>query len=154
MDDVGCFLLLLLIGVGAIALQIYKSNLIAAARKALSEAKAACEASLSELRRDPTNTQLRQRSLELGRHYSNLGRNKEGVAIFDEVALMNDITAAVGSTAVITSRSHADRPSEPLAATRPSSIEQRLERLSSLRDQGLITGEEYEARRGEILKEL
>jgi len=55
------------------------------------EAKKVYGASLTALKLDPTNAELRQVTLELGRKYSNLTRNGKGVALFDEVALMNDL---------------------------------------------------------------
>ena len=110
---------------------------------------AAYRASLMALRDDPTNSTLRQRTLELGRAYAHLTRNREGVAIFDEVALMNDITAAVGAASLISGMRNL--PPSPLQA---ASIEERLSRLATLRDQGLITAEEYASRRAAMLSEL
>src|SRR5215217_2106412 len=57
-------------------------------------ARDAYRSSLSRLKKNPTNAELRGQTLELGRKYSNLTRNRKGVTIFDEVALKNDIDAA------------------------------------------------------------
>lgn len=47
----------------------------------------------------------------------------------------------------------AQQPQQP-AGSEPDGIEQRLERLSDLHDKGLVTDEEYEKKRQEILDEL
>ena len=62
--------------------------------KALAQAWNAYQRSLSQLKSDSTNPDLKQQTLQLGRVCSNLSRNKRGVTVFDEVALMNDINAA------------------------------------------------------------
>lgn len=120
----------------------------AAAREleAQAEARAAYEQSLVELKSNPASADIRQRTLQLGRAYSNLTRSSQGVTLFDEVALMNDINAACGGVALAAK-------SEP-AAPAKASIEERLARLGELRVQGLIDEEEYSARRQKILDEV
>lgn len=129
----------------AIAVSVANSNAREKARKEY-------QSSLVALRSDPTNSQLRQRTLELGRIYSNHTRNKKGVTLFDEVALMNDITAAVGSATVIASQKGGHLHSA--VSESRSSIEERLARLEALRKGGHITDDEYSARRREILSEV
>ena len=102
--------------------------------------------SLNRLKSDPTNPNLRQRTLELGRVYSNLTRDKKGVTVFDEVALMNDINAACAGAAAI-SRSQARE-------TMKQTIEERLTRLTELRAKGLISDQEYSTRRQRILDDI
>ena len=65
-----------------------------AQQKAKTKARKAYQASLTLLKTDPRNADLRQQTLALGRAYSNLMRDKKGRTVFDEVALMNDINAA------------------------------------------------------------
>jgi hypothetical protein len=114
--------------------------------KALAKARAAYRLSLQRLKSHPTDADLRQRTLQLGRVYSNLTRNRRGVTVVDEVVLMNDISAAcAGGT--FSSRAN------PIAPV-PSSIEERLVRLSDLRSKGLIDDEEYHMRRQKILDEV
>jgi hypothetical protein len=97
------------------------------------------------LKSDPVNAELRQYALHLGRTYSNLTRNKKGVTVFDEVALMNDINAVcAGATSI--AKSHGDREA--------ISIEDRLTRLSELKSKGLISEQEYDSRRQGILDEV
>src|SRR5215207_1901244 len=62
--------------------------------KRLIEAKRAYQDSLSHLKEKPTDADLKQQTLALGRHYSNLTRDQKGITVFDEVALSNDINAA------------------------------------------------------------
>jgi hypothetical protein len=63
--------------------------------------------------------------------------------MFDEVALANDIQAACAAAS-----------SGSVTASGTLSIEQRLERLESMRQRTLISDQEYAAKRKEILSEL
>lgn len=114
--------------------------------EAQAEAKAAYEKSLIKLKSNPASADTRQRTLHLGRAYSSLTRSSQGVTVFDEVALMNDINAACGGVALAANSA----PAAPAKA----SIEERLARLGELRVQGLIEEEEYSARRLKILDEV
>jgi hypothetical protein len=113
---------------------------------ALAQARTAYQVSLSRLKSDPTNPDLRQNTLALGRIYSNLTRKKRGVTLFDEVALMNDINAACAG-ATHGSQNHAQ-------TSAAASIEERLSRLTDLRSKDLIDEEEYRLRRQQILDQL
>ena len=115
--------------------------------KAQAQAKASYEHSLTELKSDPGNADLRQRTLQLGRGYSSLTRNKKGVTVFDEVALMNDINAACAGASSVSNP-------EPAAPSPKGSIEERLSRLAELKVQGLIDEDEYKVRRQRILDEI
>ncbi len=72
---------------------IYQSNRRA---KATQQARDSYQHALQRLRSTPGNPHFKAQALQLGRAYSNLTRDKRGVAIFDEAALMNDIESAVG----------------------------------------------------------
>jgi hypothetical protein len=137
---IGAILIGLLVGLGK--------------NQAAQEAKKSYEASLTGLKSDPTNAELRQTTLEVGRKYSNLTRNGKGVALFDEVALMNDLNAVAGGTMAI---AQPPGPVTPRAATTPSdggSVEARLERLSRLKERGLIDDAEFQEKRASILGDL
>lgn len=113
----------------------------AARLKAASDAYADA---LRQLKANPTNADLRQRTLQLGRTYSNLTRNKQGVTIFDELALSNDINAACGGAATLVAHKQ----------TQTQSIESRLQQLAELKSRGLIREEEYATRRKQIIDEV
>ena len=119
----------------------------AQARKAqiLAEARATYHDFLTKLKADPTNSNLRETTLHFGREYSNLTRNNQGVTIFDEVALSNDINAACGGATKI---------AENKQIAQPQTIESRLQKLTELKNIGLISEEEYAARRQKILDEV
>lgn len=104
----------------------------------LADALAAYQASLAQLKSEPNNAELRQQALQLGRAYSNLTRNKEGVTLFDEVALKNDIDAACAGAVSVQGRS----------------VEERLAKLQQLLSSGHINKEEYARRRQSILDEV
>jgi hypothetical protein len=111
----------------------------------LAQAKQAYHASLGQLKQHPTDADLKERTLALGRVYSNLTRDEKGVTLFDEIALSNDINAAcAGAGAAV----HANK------GTAVVSPEERLTKLADLKSKGLITEEEYQERRGRVLSEV
>lgn len=120
-----------------------------AREKARERARDAYHNALHRLKRDPTNPDLRGETLSLGRAYANLMRDRRGVALFDEVALSNDINAACAAAAT----SRPQREASAIFAGMPS-IESRLTNLSDLRAAGLVDESEFAARRQEILREI
>jgi hypothetical protein len=110
----------------------------------LNVAKNAYFAALRSLKANPTNPDLRERTLELGRKYSNLTRNKSGVTVYDEVALSNDINAACAGAATLFGKTSASS----------ETIESRLQKLADLKSKGLIDEQEYSSRRTKILDEV
>ena len=54
--------------------------------RAIERARQAYHRSLSELKQEPANPDLKQRTLTLGRAYSSLTRDSKGRTLFDEVA--------------------------------------------------------------------
>jgi Short C-terminal domain len=139
MEGAGCWVVVIVVVVIVILV-------VVANRQALEKAKAAYHASLADLSADPTNTTLHQKTLELGRAYSNLTRNQKGVTLFDEVALMNDINAACGAKVSLADSTSPKRIPEP--------VEQRLQKLAQLKQSGLIDDQEYSAKRSRILDEI
>lgn len=112
-------------------------------QRQLQAALQAYQGSLAALKKRPTDADLKQRTLALGRAYSSLTRESKGVTVFDEVALSNDIGAAcAGATASV-----------PAAAPRQNP-EARLEQLAALRTRGLVDEDEYQAERRRILSEI
>ena len=111
-------------------------------RAHLDATKAAYEHNLARLKDDPTNSALKRRNLRHPRTYSNLTRNRKGVATYDEVALANDVNSACAAAPV------------PPSSAVTSSPAERLAKLLDLRVRGLITEEEYQAQRSRILSEL
>ena len=112
--------------------------------RALDRARDAYLRSLSELKQEPANPDLKHHTLALGRIYSTLARKSGARNVFDEVALMNDINAACVAA---TSGRHV---STNVSSAHPS-IEARLRTLVDPRDKGLVNLAEYEKRRSEIL---
>ena len=113
---------------------------------ALAEAEINYQNTLQNLKKDPTNANLKGVTLELGRIYSNLTRNETGVTIFDEIALMNDINAACAGAVVLPNPNH--------SITSHQTIEQRLNSLKELREKGIIEETEYNSKRQKILDEI
>ncbi|OOF84969.1 SHOCT domain-containing protein [Rodentibacter ratti] len=130
---------LIVIVVIVIALVIWMVN---SSLKSLDKAKKAYLESLEALKNNPTNAELKQQTLALGRVYSNLTRDSKGVTTVDEVALMNDINAACASAI------GQNNISQTL------SIEERLKKLNELFDKGLLTESEYNSRKQEIISSI
>lgn len=130
------WVIVVLLVIGSVILGVMKDRVIAEARQAYLK-------SLAALKDRPTDADLKQRTLALGRDYSNLTRDKKGNTLFDEVALMNDINAACAAATA-----HAGGSSAPAIAT---TAEERLRTLSDLKAKGLIDDAEFAQRRSEIL---
>ena len=112
---------------------------------AIEEAGASYQKTLEKLKANPTNANLRQEALNLGRYYFNLCRSLDGdggVTIYDETALMNDLNAvSTGSYA-------------PSNSSDSSDSEERLTKLADLWNKGLITENEYYEKRKKILDSM
>lgn len=135
--------------VGGVALFVFVIGAFAYAatqkRRAKARAEKAYRDTLELLKSHPSDPELRQTCLALGRAYSNLTRDKKGVTLFDEVALSNDISAACAAATAV----HASA-----TASIAPSLEVRLQKLLELKASNLISEEEYQARRTKILDEL
>ena len=113
-------------------------------RRAVSEdrAKLRYREALALLKAEPRNPDLRQQALARGRAYVAIARSDEGDPLFDEVTLMNDISAV-----------SAGAGSAPLAED-TTEVEAKLRTLSSLKDKGLISDSEFELRHSQILERI
>ncbi len=113
------------------------------------EAEKAYKASLLELSKSPGKSDLKLATVMLGRKYSELSRGKDGKTTFSEKALMNEVNIASSQAAAnsdpVASGAVEQSPSE-------SQIHQRLRNLNELRQQDLISEDEYQSRRAEIIQ--
>ena len=106
----------------------------------MEEAKKAYYRSLEKLINNPTNMNIRQEMLYLGRVYLKL----TNASVFNEMALMNDFNAATASVVEI-------KESEEYSN---DSIEARLQKLTRLMENGLLTEDEFQSKRKDILDEI
>jgi uncharacterized membrane protein len=113
------------------------------AERELQQAQSAYQNALKALKAKPNDPNLHEQALALGRAYSNLTRDRKGVTLYDEMAVMNDLNAATAGAAAA-----------PTATASTASVEERLKRLSELRTKGAITDQEFAQRRQKILDEL
>jgi len=98
--DFGTSILVITIAAGiGLALWAYAASAIAHDRKKR-ESWTRYQTSLRRLKADPTNASLRESALAFGRSYSQVTREEGKVALYDEVAIMNDIGAACAAAAV------------------------------------------------------
>ncbi len=114
-------------------------------RQAIQRALKDYEAALLELKRTPTDSDIRQITLEFGREYAKLLRDNKQATVFDEVALMNDLNAIGGGHVV--SDTLGKKPMD-------RGVEERLGTLEDLRSKKLISEEEYRKRREDILNQI
>jgi hypothetical protein len=101
---------------------------------------------LDSLKNDPVNPDIKQKTLQSGRDFAEITRQFQGtngVTLFDEVALMNDINAACAGATVSTSK-----------VAVADTVEARLAKLFELKVKSLITEEEHKIRRQKILDEI
>jgi 2-keto-3-deoxy-galactonokinase len=111
-------------------------------KQRLEVARQAYARALARLSEDPDDNARRLFALDCGQHYAALARQaagNRGVAIFDEVALQNDLTARLGKKVSI---AQSDSATDRLSL---------LERLSQLRIQGALTDEEFEREKQQLL---
>lgn len=131
---------LVFLGIGVVV--VIGFAMAIAQAKALIAAKAAYEAALAALSAEPHSNDRRIAALNAGRHYADLARKKagsNGVALFDEVAMQNDLTARLGSGA-----------SAPASGGREDRVT-KLTKLAELRDKGVLSPEEFEAEKRKLL---
>jgi len=94
---------------------------------------------LEQLRQDPPNNELREAALDHGRRYARLAPKA-----FGEIQMMNDLNAIQQQY----------QTSLLEAQSTKGDVKTRLANLESLYNQEVITKEEYETRRNQILSEL
>lgn len=145
----GCVAILVIALVIIIAVSIQKMLTQNELQKKLISAKNDYFRSIKALKSDPTNADLRQTTLSLGRKYSEVTRQiqngNKSVTIYDEMALMNDINAACAAA-------YSQVPMQTKPYVEP--IEERLNKLNKLKDSNLIDDQEYQERRRKILDEI
>ena len=107
------------------------------------------QAALTALRENPTNPSLHEQALTLGRIYSAATRDNKSVTLFDETALANDIravTANATQTAPVVHQTNTSTPAQ--------SIDERISALKKMRENDLLTDEEFEQKRKDILNSI
>lgn len=140
-------LVIIVLAIGGYILLVFMNR--RAFLQRLYAARDAYQAALAELKANPTNPDIKQKTLELGRIYSAVTRQNKTVTLFDEMALSNDINAATAAATV------AAPAAAPIAAAvdRPTA-EERLSKLNDLRLRGVISEAEYTEKRQKILDEM
>lgn len=115
----------------------------------------AYQQALLELRNNPSNPMLKQKALDAGRYSAGLNRGGH-VAIFDELAIKNEIDACAGQMPMPPLPAYQQPPAVlPQQLQRNQmSIDQRLGQLEDLKSRGLINQDEYSDRRKAILNNL
>jgi hypothetical protein len=116
---------------------------------ALIPQREAYQEALARLREDPTNPTLHEQALDLGRIYASSSRGNKSVTLFDETALANDIRAV---TANATQTAPVISQSATTATT--TSLESRINALKKMKENGLLSDEEFEQKRQEILDSI
>lgn len=143
MQDIQIWTCIGFFGFIVVALLVAQGNAATARTRALEAARGAYQEALAALKRAPTDPNLRQAALEAGRSYAGLSRASKGATIFDEIALKNDLDAATAGASAAA-----------VAAAPSASVADRLRQLDGLKAQGLVTEDEYQARRAKILESM
>jgi hypothetical protein len=102
--------------------------------------------SLETLKNNPSDANRKQKCLQLGRELADLSRRYQGISgvtIFDELALMNDINAACAASPSLSTKREISQ-----------TLEERLAKLSELKEKNLLNEREYNERRQKILDEI
>ncbi|MFN5928659.1 MAG: SHOCT domain-containing protein [Roseiflexaceae bacterium] len=115
----------------------------------LKQKREAYQTALSQLRADPTNPTLHEQALLRGRVYAASTRENKSVTLFDETALANDIRAV---TANATQTAPVVSQSATTATT--ASLESRINALKKMKESGLLSDEEFEQKRKDILDSI
>lgn len=107
--------------------------------------------SLQALKSNPTSPDAHQRTLSLGREYASVAREGGRVTIFDETALANDIRA---TTANASQSQKVFESPLPNLSTPATSLKERISALTLMKESGLLSDEEYDRKRREILDQI
>lgn len=141
MSGTGICVLVALIALIAVIYAIARTNDQKA--QTINRAHATYQQALADLRANPGSTQIREGVLAYGRQYANIARQNGQRTIFDEMALANDLASIPVPVSVATA-----------TAAPATNAEERLRQLTRLRDQALISADEYEKRRQQIINEV
>ena len=113
----------------------------------IEQAKKKYQTDLNLLRKTPTDASQRQKTLMSGREYARLLREDKKETIFDEIALMNDLNAIAGGQVETEAKPRVEVKEE-------KSIEERLRILEDLKSKELLSEEEYQQRKSDILGQI
>jgi hypothetical protein len=143
----GVFVLVLI--VAAISAFFFAQEAEKQKTKELLDAANAYKCSLEILKSKPADPNLKEHTLRRGREYASITRKYKGtigVTIYDEVAIGNDISAPCAAAAI--------KPESKHAESSIQSVGDSLEKLMWLYDQKLISEQEYNEKRKELLQKI
>lgn len=104
-----------------------------------------------KLSQNPQNQELRQLTLQKARDYYSSLRNDGRLTIYDEQAIQNDLSLIINSS----NNSYTQQSNDNSIENKDNSDSlAKLEKLKHLKDKGLITEADYEAKKQKILDEL
>ncbi|MFM2307905.1 MAG: hypothetical protein RLY87_25 [Chloroflexota bacterium] len=110
--------------------------------------------SLTILRSRPTDPEVHERTLRAGRAYASATRNKTGVTLFDETALANDIRAVTANASQSSNHNPKHTPAAVQVKSKTETIDDRIAALQKLRAADMLTDEEFEQKRRDILNSI
>ena len=123
-------------------------------RAELANLKETYENSLTNLRNRPTDPEVHERTLRAGRAYANATRNKAGVTLFDETALANDIRAVTANASQSSNHKPIHTPAPVQVKSKTETIDERIAALQKFRAADMLTDEEFEKKRKDILDSI
>ena len=130
--------------------QIRKTHILSKLVKEKEQISRNYELAKDKLRQQPSDNKLREKALQSGREYYKSLRNGQ-LSIYDEQAINNDLAAvAPVSQANNTLQSNIDKADE----NNQSDIVAKLEKLKQLKDKGMITESEFEAKKKDLINKM
>jgi hypothetical protein len=149
MDTISCSIVFFLVAFAGVMILLVMNQ-----RAELAQLKEAYENSLTNLRNRPTDPDLHEKTLRAGRAYANATRNKAGVTLFDETALANDIRAVTANASQNVSYKPTHTPAPVQVKSKTESINERIAALQKFREADMLSDEEFEQKRKEILDSI
>jgi hypothetical protein len=129
------FCFIVLAGIALVVYLIWRNN--RTKLENMDRAKQAYYDSLEQLKQDPTNPNLRQQTLQLGREYADREQDSTGETVFDEAHLKNDldaVCAGAGGVGVVRASASAE-----------------IRKLTELLEEHILTPEEWQSAKAQLV---
>jgi hypothetical protein len=154
-DDTVCLVIFGLLYIYSFVYWLYLDRIrdvyvLSKSEKEKQQIKKVYELAKNKLRQQPSNNQLREKALQAGREYYKSLRNGQ-LSIYDEQAITNDLAAVApisqANNTVKPNTNQSDENSQ-------SDIVVKLEKLNLLKNKGIISQSEFEAKKKDLIDRM
>jgi hypothetical protein len=149
MDNTSCLVVFFFVAVTGVWILVALNK-----RAELAQLYDTYQNSLTNLRNRPTDPEVHERTLRAGREYASATRNKTGVTTFDETALANDIRAVTANASQSSNHNPKHTPAAVQVKSKTETIDERIAALQKFRAADMLTDEEFEKKRKDILDSI